>query len=93
MNDHDEFTEAMWQHMQKVNDMATAKIRALHAEIKSLRAELKDRDPQLWEMAEEICSLQLRVLSLTPCPHGLDARECGMCDDERRASIDRETSK
>ena len=84
---HDEFTEAMWQHMQKVNALANEKIRALRDEIKDLRAELKDRDPQLWEMAEEICALQLRVLSLTPCKHGMDERHCGLCDDERIAAV------
>lgn len=64
MNENDEFTEAMWQHMQLVNAEATKKIQALRAEIKALKAELKDRDPQLWEMAEEICALQLRLASL-----------------------------
>jgi prephenate dehydrogenase len=59
----DEFTEAMWEHMQLVNQKATQKIRELRDEIKALRAELKDRDPQLWEMAEEICALQLRLAS------------------------------
>ena len=65
MNDSDEFTEAMWQHMQQVNAEAMRKINELRAEIKALRAELKDRDPQLWEMAEEICSLQLRLASVS----------------------------
>lgn len=63
MTSSDEFTEAMWQHMQLVNAAATKKIGELRAEIKALRAELKDRDPQLWEMAEEICALQLRLIS------------------------------
>lgn len=65
MTSSDEFTEAMWQHMQLVNAEATKKLNELRQEIKALRAELKDRDPQLWEMAEEICALQLRVASLT----------------------------
>lgn len=61
---HDEFTEAMWKHMEQVNHMATAKIKELRAEVKELRAELKDRDPQLWEMAERITELELKVISL-----------------------------
>jgi len=64
MTSSDEFTESMWQHMQLVNAAATKKINDLRQEIKELRAELKDRDPQLWEMAEEICALQLRLISL-----------------------------
>jgi hypothetical protein len=63
VNDSDEFTESMWQHMQLVNAEATKKIRELRLEIKALKAELKDRDPQLWEMAEEICALQLKLIS------------------------------
>ena len=63
MNDNDEFTEAMWQHMLLVNTDATKKITALRAEVKALRAELKGHEPEMWELAEEICCLQLQLIS------------------------------
>jgi hypothetical protein len=71
---------------------ASEEIAKLRGEVKTLRALLKDHDPQFWEMAEQICALQLRLLSLTPCEHGLDSRQCGLCDDERR-SMDRTTKE
>lgn len=60
---HDEFTEAMWEHMKKVNELATAKIRALRVENKQLRDELKARDPELWELSEQIQALEMRLQS------------------------------
>ena len=57
----DEFTDAMWQHMQTVNNAVTAKINELRREVKALKAELAVEhearysiQSQLWEALDEL---------------------------------------
>lgn len=82
-----DFHEGLCAVLNDTLKQATAEIEKLRADNKALRAELKDRDPQLWEMAEQICALQLQVESLTPCKHGIDSRNCGLCEDEKKGAV------
>jgi multidrug resistance efflux pump len=50
----DEFTDAMWQHMQTVNTAATAKINDLRREVKQLRAEVDQEREKRYSIQEQL---------------------------------------
>ena len=59
-----EFYEGLCDAQLLALKAANEEITRLRREVKTLRAELKDRGPQLWEMAEVICELELRLASI-----------------------------
>ncbi len=50
----DEFADAMWQHMQTVNNAATEKINDLRRENKALRAEVDAEREKRYSMQEQL---------------------------------------
>ncbi|RST54141.1 hypothetical protein [Variovorax sp. DXTD-1] len=50
----DEFTDAMWQHMQTVNNAVTEKIKELRLEVKRLQKEAQQEREKRYAMQEQL---------------------------------------
>ena len=62
----DEFMNAMWQHMQLMNNEATKKLNELRREITELRKELIAAKLRYYELQAENIAMQDELASRTP---------------------------